>query len=68
MHRLTGGAVHWSRIARLDEIWEKSLNHAKQYGRHKELATTEDHYTSGDKPSDMRDVLNEINRSNRFLN
>ena len=65
---LKGGAIHWFRKARLDEIWKKSPNHAKQYGRHNDLSTTEGFYQSGEKPSDMIDLLNEIDRSNKHLN
>ena len=65
---LKGGAIQWFRKARLDEIWKKSPNHAKQYGRHNDLSTTEGFYQSGEKPSDMIDLLNEIDRSNKHFN
>ena len=65
---LKGGAIQWFRKARLDEIWKKSPNHAKQYGHHNDLSNTEGFYQSGEKPSDMIDLLNEIDRSNKHLN
>ena len=41
---------------------------SKQYGRHSDLSTTKSFYQSGEKPTDMVDLLNEIDRSNKRLN
>ena len=66
--KLEGGAVQWFRKARLDEIWEKNPNASKHFGRHQQIETTESHYTSGEKPSDLTDLVNQIDRENKLLN
>ncbi|MEE3121692.1 MAG: hypothetical protein VX399_03775, partial [SAR324 cluster bacterium] len=65
---LEGGSLHWFRKARLDEIWEKNPNASKHFGRHQQIDTTESHYTSGEKPSDLTEVVNQIDRENKLLN
>jgi len=65
---IEGGAVHFFRKARLNDIWEKNPNASKHFGRHQEIETTEEHYTSGEKPQGLVDLVNQIDRENKLLN
>ena len=65
---IQGGCLHWFRKARLNDIWEKNPNASKHFGRHQEIETTESHYTSGEKPSDLTDLVDQIDKEQSLLN
>jgi len=65
---IEGGCLHWFRKARLNDIWEKNPNASKHFGRHSEIETTESHYTSGEKPSDLTDLVDQIDKEQALLN
>ena len=65
---IEGGSMHWFRKARLNEIWEKNTNDFTKFGRHQNQDTTEQHYTSGEKPEGLVERIDEIDRQNDLLN
>ena len=65
---IEGGAIHFFRKVRLNEIWEKNTNDSTMFGRHQNQDTTEQHYTSGEKPEGLVERIDEIDRQNDLLN
>ena len=65
---IEGGAIHFFRKARLNEIWEENTNDSTKFGRHQNQDTTEQHYTSGEKPEGLVERIDEIDRRNDLLN
>ena len=57
-------AIQWNKYDKLTF----NLDHFKGAGQHQQIDTTESHYTSGEKPSDLTDLVNQIDLENKLLN